>query len=150
MDSLRVSAAGHSSRQHGRMIQTQYSKNEDEVRLRVLGVITMIRSRFVGAIVACDVLVVMLVVAGAREPAPPNLVFIFCDNLGYGDTQPFGSRLNKTPNLVRMAREGRKVHGLLRCRRRMHAVAREFPDGMLSAPRQHARERSHEFTSAGR
>lgn len=38
---------------------------------------------------------------------PPNLIFIFCDNLGYGDIEPFGSKLNKTPALNRMAREGR-------------------------------------------
>ena len=41
-------------------------------------------------------------------PAMPNLVFIFCDNLGYGDIEPFGSKVNRTPCLNRMAREGRK------------------------------------------
>ena len=38
----------------------------------------------------------------------PNFVFLFCDNLGYGDVEPFGSTINRTPNLNRMAREGRK------------------------------------------
>lgn len=43
------------------------------------------------------------------EPAPPpNFVVIFCDNLGYGDIEPFGSTVNRTPHLNRMAREGRK------------------------------------------
>ncbi len=38
----------------------------------------------------------------------PNFIIIFCDNLGYGDIEPFGSTINRTPNLNRMAREGRK------------------------------------------
>ena len=40
---------------------------------------------------------------------PPNLIVILCDNLGYGDTEPFGSTLHVTPNLNRMASEGRKL-----------------------------------------
>lgn len=40
---------------------------------------------------------------------PPNFVILLCDNLGYGDTQPFGSALHRTPNLNRMALEGRKL-----------------------------------------
>ncbi len=39
---------------------------------------------------------------------PPNFIVIFCDNLGYGDIEPFGSTLHRTPNLNRMAAEGRK------------------------------------------
>lgn len=38
----------------------------------------------------------------------PNFVVIFCDNLGYGDIEPFGSTVHRTPHLNRMAREGRK------------------------------------------
>ena len=38
----------------------------------------------------------------------PNFIIIFCDNLGYGDIEPFGSTLHRTPNLHRMAKEGRK------------------------------------------
>lgn len=40
---------------------------------------------------------------------PPNFIILLCDNLGYGDIEPFGSRLHRTPNLNRMAREGRKL-----------------------------------------
>ncbi len=40
--------------------------------------------------------------------SPPNFVVIFCDNLGYGDIEPFGSTVHRTPSLNRMAREGRK------------------------------------------
>lgn len=47
---------------------------------------------------------------GACSSAPaPNFVIVLCDNLGYGDTEPFGSKLHRTPNLNRMAREGRKL-----------------------------------------
>lgn len=38
----------------------------------------------------------------------PNFIVVFCDNLGYGDIEPFGSKLHRTPNLNRMAKEGRK------------------------------------------
>src|SRR3954453_5674809 len=38
----------------------------------------------------------------------PNFVIINIDDLGYADIGPFGSN-NRTPNLDRMAREGRKL-----------------------------------------
>ena len=38
----------------------------------------------------------------------PNFVIIFCDDLGYGDVGPFGSTKHRTPNLDRMAEEGRR------------------------------------------
>lgn len=41
-------------------------------------------------------------------PEKPNYIVIFCDNLGYGDIEPFGSTLHRTPNLKRMANEGRR------------------------------------------
>ncbi len=43
------------------------------------------------------------------DDRPPNFVILLCDNLGYGDTEPFGTRLHSTPSLSRMAREGRKL-----------------------------------------
>ncbi|MEO1998849.1 MAG: PVC-type heme-binding CxxCH protein, partial [Planctomycetaceae bacterium] len=42
------------------------------------------------------------------QVARPNFVVIFCDNLGYGDIEPFGSTVHRTPHLNRMAAEGRK------------------------------------------
>jgi arylsulfatase A-like enzyme len=47
------------------------------------------------------------VAAGSAEQ--PNVVVIFIDDLGYGDIGPFGATLQKTPNLDRMAAEGRKL-----------------------------------------
>ena len=42
------------------------------------------------------------------EELPPNLIVIFCDDLGYGDLGSFGHPTIRTPNLDRMAREGQK------------------------------------------
>jgi arylsulfatase A len=36
----------------------------------------------------------------------PNIIFILADDMGYGEIEPFGQRLIKTPNLARMASEG--------------------------------------------
>ena len=46
-------------------------------------------------------------VAGA-ESKSPNIVIIFMDDMAYADIGPFGSKSYPTPNLDRMAREGRK------------------------------------------
>lgn len=40
--------------------------------------------------------------------APPNVVVIFIDDMGYADIQPFGDTGYPTPNLDRMAAEGRR------------------------------------------
>ena len=45
----------------------------------------------------------------ATLPAKPNFIFINIDDLGYADIGPFGSKLNRTPHLDRMAAEGRKL-----------------------------------------
>ncbi len=44
----------------------------------------------------------------ARETKRPNFIVIFVDDLGYADISPFGRNCPFTPNLDRMAREGRK------------------------------------------
>ena len=55
--------------------------------------------------------VVMFVVshlpARASDLDRPNFVVINIDDLGYADIGCFGSTLNRTPNLDRMAKEGR-------------------------------------------
>jgi arylsulfatase A-like enzyme len=53
------------------------------------------------------------VAARAADPPagspPPNFVVILIDDMGYGDIGPFGSKLNRTPCLDRMAAEGMKL-----------------------------------------
>ena len=41
--------------------------------------------------------------------AKPNFIVILIDDMGYGDIEPYGSKLNRTPNLSRMAAEGMKL-----------------------------------------
>ena len=45
-------------------------------------------------------------IEAAEQEQPPNIVLIFCDNLGYGDIGCYGSTKNRTPNLDQMAQEG--------------------------------------------
>lgn len=60
-------------------------------------------SRFLGCL-----FFLAISVGGSRAERRPNFIVVFCDNLGYGDIEPFGSTLHRTPNLNRMAKEGRK------------------------------------------
>jgi arylsulfatase A len=46
--------------------------------------------------------------AADANPSKPNFVVILIDDMGYGDIGPFGSKVNRTPNLERMATEGMK------------------------------------------
>jgi len=47
--------------------------------------------------------------AFAADAPKPNFVVINIDDLGYADIGPYGSTLNRTPHLDRMAKEGRKL-----------------------------------------
>ena len=40
------------------------------------------------------------------QPARPNIVFIYADDLGYGDVSAYGARRLQTPHIDRVAREG--------------------------------------------
>ncbi len=44
----------------------------------------------------------------AETGRPPNVVIIFMDDMGYADIGPFGAKGYETPNLDRLASEGRK------------------------------------------
>ena len=47
-------------------------------------------------------------VTSAAQLPPPNVVVIFIDDMGYADINPFFKNKYRTPNLNRMAAEGRK------------------------------------------
>lgn len=59
----------------------------------------------------CFGLFLFAVLFGLAGPAfgdrPPNIVIIFIDDMGYADIGPFGAQGYETPNLDRMAEEGR-------------------------------------------
>ncbi len=44
-----------------------------------------------------------------EEEKKPNFIIFFADNLGYGDIEPFGSELHRTPHLNQLADEGLKM-----------------------------------------
>lgn len=50
----------------------------------------------------------LLLCVSAAAADKPNVIFILCDNLGYGDIGPFGNQVHRTPHLDRLAAEGRK------------------------------------------
>ena len=55
-----------------------------------------------------SVLSAFLLTTGILQAAKPNFVIIFTDDQGYGDLSCFGSKTIKTPNIDRIAKEGRK------------------------------------------
>lgn len=51
-------------------------------------------------------LVAALLAAPSLFAAPPNIVLIYADDLGYGDLGCYGSKAIQTPNVDRLAKEG--------------------------------------------
>lgn len=67
-----------------------------------------LRPALAAGVLALGVVVLACPRAEAWEIRPPNFVIIFTDDQGYGDVGCFGARGFETPNLDRMAREGRR------------------------------------------
>jgi arylsulfatase A len=63
-----------------------------------------------GALFAACMMPLLSSNAAAQDrQSSPNIVIIFCDDLGYADIGPFGAKAYPTPNLDRMAKEGIKL-----------------------------------------
>jgi len=71
-----------------------------------------VRKRFRSLLVTATTLMGLtapgLAAAGATDGQPPNIVIIFTDDQGFGDVGCFGATNLRTPNLDRMAAEGRR------------------------------------------
>lgn len=59
-------------------------------------------------LILCLVCFLPILASSTTDPKP-NVVIIFCDDLGYGDLSSFGHPTIKTPHLDNMAREGLKL-----------------------------------------
>jgi len=53
-------------------------------------------------------LLALISIPADSDPSRPNIVFILADDLGYGDTSAYGATEVKTPNIDRLAIEGRR------------------------------------------
>ena len=42
-------------------------------------------------------------------PPPPNIIYIMCDDMGYGDLSCYGQKRFRTPNIDRLAAEGMRM-----------------------------------------
>jgi arylsulfatase A-like enzyme len=77
------------------MTATAVAIRDDRIRVALWGLATVV--------LGCAALP-----ARADAAARPNIVVIYIDDLGYADIGPFGATAYSTPNLDRMAAEGRR------------------------------------------
>jgi arylsulfatase A len=71
-------------------------------------IISTIMQMFLRRLLVCFVLSTVLFGFNVFGAAKPNFILIFIDDQGYGDLSCFGSKIIKTPNIDRLATEGRK------------------------------------------
>lgn len=57
---------------------------------------------------SASILLPQMLSCAKRSPNYPNMIVIFCDDLGYGDLGSFGHPTIRTPHLDRMSHEGQK------------------------------------------
>ena len=57
------------------------------------------------------ILSALMVASGAfAQNKTPNIIFILCDDMGYGDLGCYGQKYINTPNIDQMAAEGCVLH----------------------------------------
>lgn len=59
--------------------------------------------------ILCLLAAASILAGHATAAEKPNFILINIDDMGYADTGPFGSTINRTPHLDRLAKEGRKM-----------------------------------------
>ena len=64
--------------------------------------------KYLSSILICSIFSIFIQVETHVEASKPNFVVIFADDQGYGDLGCFGSKTIKTPNIDRLASQGRK------------------------------------------
>lgn len=86
----------------------------DSVLLAVIGAQNIIHAKMTRLAILLIALWFQWAVSSVAESAPsesssdPNIVFILADDLGYGDLSSYGATKVSTPNIDRLAKEGRK------------------------------------------
>ena len=63
--------------------------------------------RHLRALLLGSIINALMLAASLAQDDKPNFIIIFTDDQGYGDLSCFGSRTIKTPNIDRLAKEGR-------------------------------------------
>ena len=81
---------------------------------------------------------VVVLAAPARASDRPNIVFIMADDHAAHAISAYGSRLNKTPNIDRLAQEGMVLRNVLRDQLDLHAEPRVDPDRSVLARQRRA------------
>lgn len=66
----------------------------------------MNNQHFAGLMLCCAPLYACNSTEEKQEPQKPNVIYILADDLGYGDIEPYGQEIIKTPYLTEMANEG--------------------------------------------
>ena len=61
--------------------------------------------KFKTLITVC-ITIAAMAICHANENEKPNIIFIMCDDLGYGQLGCYGQKMIKTPRLDKMAEEG--------------------------------------------
>jgi arylsulfatase A-like enzyme len=78
-------------------------------KARILTQVARMHAAFSHVMALAALSLTLCLALGASAAEPPNFVVINIDDLGYADIGPFGSKLNRTPHLDRMAAEGCKL-----------------------------------------